>query len=93
MPRDPGQTDRLIRRLRCEIGQYLPLWRPGSDYRLGVSANRALGGGVLLELSHELDYLRWIFGDVDWVQASLERQSALEIDVEDTAHLLLSFMP
>jgi predicted dehydrogenase len=63
------------------------------DYRVGVSASQELGGGALLELSHELDYLRWIFGDVDWIQASLGRQSALEIDVEDTAHLVLGFMP
>ena len=77
--------------VRCEIGQYLPSWRPGSDYRHGVSASRALGGGALLELSHEIDYLRWIFGEVAWVKASLSRQSNLEIDVEDTAHLILGF--
>jgi predicted dehydrogenase len=77
--------------VRCEIGQYLPSWRPDSDYRQGVSARSELGGGALLELSHELDYLRWIFGEVDWVKASLSRQSSLEIDVEDTAHLTLGF--
>ncbi len=79
--------------VRCEIGQYLPSWRPGSDYRQGVSAKRELGGGVLLELSHELDYLRWIFGEIDWIKATLSRQSYLEIDVEDTAHLTLGFLP
>ena len=77
--------------VRCEIGQYLPSWRPGSDYRQGVTASRALGGGALLELSHEIDYLRWIFGEVAWVRASLSKQSNLEIDVEDTAHLILGF--
>jgi predicted dehydrogenase len=77
--------------VRCEIGQYLPSWRPDSDYRQGVSAQRELGGGALLELSHELDYLRWIFGEVEWVKATLSRQSMLEIDVEDTAHLTLGF--
>lgn len=77
--------------VRCEIGQYLPSWRPGSDYRQGVSALRALGGGAMLELSHEIDYLRWIFGEITWVHASLSKQSDLEIDVEDTAHLLLGF--
>jgi predicted dehydrogenase len=77
--------------VRCEIGQYLPSWRPGSDYRQGVSASRALGGGALLELSHEIDYLRWIFGEVAWVKATLSKQSNLEIDVEDTAHLILGF--
>jgi predicted dehydrogenase len=79
--------------VRCEIGQYLPSWRPDSDYREGVSARRELGGGSLLELSHELDYLRWIFGEVDWVKATLSRQSSLEIDVEDTVHLTLGFTP
>jgi len=77
---------------RCEIGQYLPSWRPECDYRKGVSARRELGGGALLELSHEIDYLRWIFGEVEWVAATLCRQSNLEIDVEDTAHLTLSFL-
>jgi len=79
--------------VRCEIGQYLPSWRPGSDYRDGVSARQELGGGVLLELSHEIDYLRWIFGEVTWVKASLSRQSNLEISVEDSAHLVVGFAP
>jgi predicted dehydrogenase len=77
--------------VRCDVGQYLPSWRPESDYRQGVTAKRALGGGALLELSHEIDYLIWIFGEVEWVLSSLSRQSGLEIDVEDSAHLILGF--
>lgn len=77
--------------VRCEIGQYLPSWRPDADYRQSVSARRELGGGALLELSHEIDYLRWIFGEVDYVNAAISRQSDLDIDVEDTAHLILGF--
>jgi predicted dehydrogenase len=87
-----GHIGRVIS-VRCEIGQYLPTWRPNSDYRQGVSASKALGGGVILELSHELDYLRWIFGEINWVKANLSKQSNLDIDVEDTAHLLLGFDP
>jgi predicted dehydrogenase len=79
--------------VRSEAGQYLPSWRPESDYRYSVSAQSSMGGGVLLELSHELDYLRWIFGDVDWVQAMLFKQSDLEVDVEDSAHILMGFIP
>ncbi len=79
--------------VRSEAGQYLPSWRPGTDYRQSVSAQRALGGGALLELSHEIDYLQWIFGDVSWVQASISKQSDLEIDVEDTVHLIVCFSP
>jgi predicted dehydrogenase len=77
--------------VRCEVGQFLPNWRPEIDYRKGVSARRELGGGVLLELSHEIDYLRWLFGEVNWVRATLLRQSQLEIDVEDTVHLTIGF--
>jgi len=77
--------------VRCEIGQYLPNWRPASNYRTGVSARSELGGGVLLELSHEIDYLCWIFGDVEWVSGWVGNVGDFEIDVEDTAHLILSF--
>lgn len=77
--------------VRAEVGQYLPSWRPEADYRDTVSAQASLGGGVLLELSHEIDYLRWLFGDVSWVSAVVNKRSALQIDVEDTAHLLLGF--
>jgi predicted dehydrogenase len=77
--------------VRCEIGQFLPSWRPGSIYEKGVSAQLSLGGGALLELSHELDYLRWIFGEVDWLQAVLVKQSDLDIDVEDSAFITLCF--
>jgi predicted dehydrogenase len=78
--------------VRCEIGQYLPSWRPERDYRQSVSACCELGGGVLLELSHEIDYLRWIFGEIEWVNATLSQQSSLEINVEDTAHLTMGFL-
>lgn len=88
-----GGTIGRVVSVRCEIGQYLPLWRPETDYRQTVSAHRELGGGALLELSHEIDYLRWIFGEIDWVQATLSRQSSLEIDVEDTVHLIIGFTP
>lgn len=85
-----GAVGRVLS-VRAEIGQYLPDWRPNRDYRQTVSAQAALGGGALLELSHEIDYLRWIFGEVTSVNASLHRHSDLEIDVEDTAHLVMQF--
>jgi predicted dehydrogenase len=79
-----GRFGRVLR-FSAETAQYLPDWRPGRDYRDTVSAQAGLGGGVLLELSHELDYLRWIFGEWDWVSAWTGTTSSLEIDVEDTA--------
>ena len=75
--------------IQAEVGQNLKQWRPGSEYSQGVSARKDLGGGVLLELCHELDYLIWIFGNVNWVIGSLSQQSNLNIDVEDTANILM----
>ena len=80
-----------VQMVRCETGQYLPDWRPGADYRTSVSAQRALGGGVLLELSHELDMLRWVFGEVDWLSGWIGRQGGLEVDVEDCAMIQMGF--
>ena len=77
--------------IQATAGQYLPDWRPERDYRTTVSAQKTLGGGVLLELSHEIDYLRWIFGEVNCVSGSLSTTSNLEIDVEDTANFKLGF--
>lgn len=78
-----------LRSVSIEVGQYLPDWRPATDYRKNVSARRELGGGVLLELSHELDYLGWLFGRFETVYCSARNSGALEIDVEDTVDALL----
>jgi hypothetical protein len=76
---------------RVQVGQYLPDWRPSTDYRTGVSAQSRLGGGALLELSHEIDYATWLFGWPRTLQCSAAKLSALEIDVEDSVHLLLEY--
>lgn len=85
-----GRLGRIVA-FRAEVGRYLPDWRPGTDYRCGVSARRSLGGGVVLELSHELDYARWLIGEVTGVSAFVARAGDLQIDVEDTAEILLEF--
>lgn len=70
-------------------GSYLPGWRPGTDYRESYSAQRALGGGVLLDAVHEIDYLTWLLGPATSVSALLPKVSDLELDVEDVALLQL----
>lgn len=83
-----GRIGKLLA-VRAEVGQYLPDWRPSMDYRSSVSARASLGGGVVLELSHEIDYVLWLAGEVAAVSARLARVSDLDIDVEDTAEITL----
>jgi len=69
-------------------GSWLPEWRPNTDYRESVSSRRSLGGGVLLELSHELDLAGWFFGEFELAFASLQQSGLLDIDVEDQVLLV-----
>lgn len=77
--------------VRAEVGQYLPNWRPGTDYRTSVSAQRSLGGGALLELSHEFDYILWCFGMPESVFCVGGHYSPLDLDVEDIAEIILTY--
>lgn len=70
-------------------GEYLPDWHPWEDYRQGYSAREDLGGGVVLTLSHPLDYLRWLLGEVVSVRGEMRRSEALDTQVEDTAQIIL----
>ena len=73
------------------VGQYLPDWRPGRDYRSVYSARRAAGGGVLRDLSHELDLANWLLGPWRSIAALGGQWSPLEIDSDDVFALLGRF--
>ena len=67
---------------------YLPNWRK-INYRHSVSAKKNLGGGVLLELSHELDYLSLFFGSLEVIYSSINFTEELDLNVEDCADFCL----
>ena len=75
--------------VQSEVGQNLINWRPKKNYKHTVSSNKKLGGGALLELSHELDYLTWIFGDIQSVFCKLSNTNHFDIDVEDNVESIL----
>ena len=77
-----------ILHVTIDCGSYLPDWRPEQDYRQSVSAIKELGGGVLSELSHELDYIRWFFGDMKSVYANIQNSDTLDINVEDSTDMI-----
>ena len=75
--------------VQAYVGQYLPDWRPMSDYRASYSASAEQGGGALRDLSHELDYLTWMLGPWERVSALGGQLSPLEITSDDVFAVLL----
>jgi predicted dehydrogenase len=71
-------------------GHYLPAWRPGTDYRDSYSSHRSEGGGVLRDISHELDYCLWLFGPWLRLAALGGRFGGLEIDSDDCFTILMA---
>jgi predicted dehydrogenase len=80
-----------IRLAQASFGYDLRLWRPGTDYRHAYSARSDLGGGIVFDAIHEIDYLLWLLGPVATVSAETAQVSDLEIDVEDVALAILRF--
>ncbi len=60
-------------------GEYLPQWHPWEDYRQSYAARADLGGGVIVTLTHPLDYLRYLLGDVESLWSFNGHISPLEI--------------
>ena len=77
--------------VRAHWGEYLPNWHPWEDYREGYSARKDLGGGVILTLSHPIDYLLWLFGGVSEVSAAAGEANLLDIEVEELISANLRF--
>lgn len=86
-----GAIGRLLA-VHAVIGEFLPYWHRYEDYRTMYAARADLGGGVILSQIHELDYLYSLFGEPKRVFAIGGHWSSLDIDVEDTASIMLECM-
>ena len=81
--------NKKITSVKIDCFSYLPNWRKNINYAKSNSAKKNYGGGALLELSHEIDYLQWIFGKIVKINSSkLLKLSNLNIDCEDTVNLI-----
>lgn len=75
--------------LQVVCGSYLPYWRKNIDYKKSYSSSKKRGGGVLLDLSHELDYIQFLFGKITKINyAGLSKISNLKIKSEDNLYLV-----
>ncbi|HAH20830.1 MAG: hypothetical protein A2Y00_03050 [Omnitrophica WOR_2 bacterium GWF2_43_52] len=77
--------------VRAECGQYLPDWHPWEDYRNWYMSKKNEGGGAILDISHEIDYVRWLLGDAKEVGCFYGTISDLQMDADDVAEILLRF--
>ncbi len=85
---DEGVAGRILW-ARAEVAQYLPDWRPWQDYRQSYTARHELGGGVILDASHEIDYMLWLLGPPRELTCMAGQVSGLDLNVEDCATILL----
>ena len=75
--------------LRAVSSSYLPKWRPDQNYKKSYSASLKLGGGVILDLSHEIDYINYLLGSINNISGQFDRLTDLTIDSEDYANILV----
>ena len=76
---------------RAECGLYLPNWHPWEDYRKFAMAHKNQGEGVLLDTSHEINYLQRLFGKVKDVHGLVGKFSDLEITSDDLSLSIMNF--
>lgn len=84
-------SDKSINEVNVYCGSYLPEWRVGMDYKANYRVDPSKGGGVHLDLIHELDYVYWFFGKPEQIRVSLSNKSSLEIEAIDYANYCLQY--
>lgn len=89
--KDKISEKNIVNEVNIYCGSYLPDWRPNRNYKEIYSANLNMGGGVHLDLFHEIDYACWIFGLPKQWNSYTSNNSTLRIDAPDYANYLLNY--
>lgn len=82
-------TNKTILHAHFVCHSYLPNWRPGTNHLENYSAYKDQGGGVLLDISHELDLSHFLIGPVESISGTAGRMSQVTVDSEDYADLII----
>jgi predicted dehydrogenase len=76
--------------MAAECRSYLPSWRKGRDYRQNYSV-RSEEGGVLLDLSHEIDYINFFYGKPKTLSGLRKNLGYLNIAEEEIASAVMEY--
>ena len=71
-----------IKHVKIKVFTDFRTWRKNKDFQSTVTFNRNLGGGVINELSHEVDYLVYLFGKPTHVKVNEILNQDIQINVE-----------
>jgi predicted dehydrogenase len=83
--------EKRVEEVNVYCGSYLPNWRPEVNYKEVYSANKEQGGGVHIDLIHELDYIYWVFGTPISTKKTFSNVSSLNISAYDYANYLWTY--
>lgn len=75
--------------VRGEFSEYLPDWHPYEKYNSFYMAQKELGGGSILDQSHIMDLVHYLFGNFKSVMAFNNKISELEIEADDIAEMIV----
>ena len=75
--------------IKIFVNSYLPLWR--KKMKNSISLSKEKGGGVLLELSHEIDYMIWLFGNPKYLRALVDETKIFNNEVEERANIFFYY--
>lgn len=76
--------------IQTEWSEYLPDWHPWENYKYTYAAQKKMGGGCNLTLSHELDSMYWLFGKIKKVK-NFKINKYLRGDVDTSSDFLVEF--
>jgi predicted dehydrogenase len=85
------QNTTAINEVNVYCGSFFPNWRPNRDYKTMYSAQKGEGGGIHLELIHEMDYTLWLFGIPNILNFTTSSKSTINIEAADYAHYVLDY--
>lgn len=77
-----------VRHVQFHMSAHLADWHPWEPYNQWFMASAAQGGGALLDESHWIDLMVWLFGMPESLTGRVEKISSLDIESDDNVDAL-----